>query len=86
MLPANQSLSADDGAGGHVHFWLVIEEEFVASESSADALQVFVMSARGAGEPRVVKLVAVFAADLGLIECLRRLAQKLVGIDILSLG
>src|SRR5580704_8487086 len=50
MLPADQSLSADDRAGGHVHLWLVIEEEFVASESGADARQVFVMTARGTRE------------------------------------
>ena len=51
MLPADQRFSANDGAGGHVHFGLVIEQELLASESRADALQIFMMSARGAGEP-----------------------------------
>ncbi len=86
MLPSNQSFSTDDGAGGHVHFGLVVEKEFVASKSGADTLQVFVMSSRGARKPRVIELIAVFAADLGLVERLRSLAQKLVGIHILGLG
>lgn len=45
MLPANQRFGADDSAGSHIHFGLVIEQEFLASKSGLDAFQVLMMSA-----------------------------------------
>ena len=85
MLPADERFSTFDGAGGHVHFGLVVEEELLACESCSDSLKIFVMAASGERETRIEEVVAVLAADLGLIESLRGLAQKLVGIDILGL-
>ena len=85
MLPANKSFSTFDSAGGHVHFGLVVKKKLLARESRLNPFEVFVVSAGREREVRIKEMVAIFATDLGLIERLRGLAKKLVGIDILGL-
>ena len=59
MSPADEGFGSMNGAGGQVHFRLVVQHEFVLMKSSANALKILMMTTNGKIKPGVEDVITI---------------------------
>ncbi len=86
MLPANQSLSADNSPCADINLGQVTQHKLSMLKTLTNILKAGVISSEGTVLFEVEEVVAVFAREFGLVHGLIGLTQELVGFDGFGLG